>query len=477
MTLDSARLSSVLPLELMPVQANPVEQIPTQADLVIVGGGIVGATLACALADQALQVVVVEAKPQGWGLENRRAYALTLLTADIFTGLGLWTALRSQITGFTQIALSDGFYSQVVKFIPQDLTQDLKRSELGYVAEHRVILQVLYDRLRSSKNVTWLAPAQVERVTYPDQEVSGRSTSIFGTSGSGTSGSGTSGSGTSIAQVNAQVNIRLANQETLTIETPLVVAADGSNSPLRQAAGLQTWGWKYWQSCIGFTVRGDRPHDHIAYEKFCTSGPFAILPLTDQRCQVVWTAPHEEAEALVRLNDEAFLEVLTQRYGTQGGALHLETRPQVFPVRLMQGKSYVRSRLALVGDAAHCCHPVGGQGMNLGIRDAVALAEVILHAQHKNEDWGSLRVLQRYDRWRRWENWVILAFTDFLDRCFSNEFPPIVILRRLGILGLCHIQPLRYFALLLMTGQLGRKPKVYGSPGSPCNCLRETIKS
>ena len=119
MTLDSARLSSVLPLELMPVQANPVEQIPTQADLVIVGGGIVGATLACALADQALQVVVVEAKPQGWGLENRRAYALTLLTADIFTGLGLWTALRSQITGFTQIALSDGFYSQVVKFIPK----------------------------------------------------------------------------------------------------------------------------------------------------------------------------------------------------------------------------------------------------------------------------------------------------------------------------------------------------------------------
>ncbi len=429
MTLDSARLSLVPPLGSMPVQANHqvnnVEELPTQADVVIVGGGIVGATLACALADRSLRVVVVEAKPQESGLENCRAYALTLLSADIFTGLGLWTALRSQITGFTQIALSDGFYPQVVRFVPPDL----KRSELGYVAEHRVILQVLYDRLRSSKNVTWLAPAQVLGVTYPASSI-------------------------------AQVKITIANQEILTIQTPLVVAADGANSPLRQAAGMETWGWKYWQSCIGFTVRGDRSHHNIAYEKFCSSGPFAILPLTDQRCQVVWTAPHQEAEALVKLSDDAFLEALTQRYGTQGGALHLETRPQIFPVRLMQGKSYVQSRLALVGDAAHCCHPVGGQGMNLGIRDAAALAEVILHAQQQDEDWGSLRVLQRYDRWRRWENWVILAFTDFLDRCFSNEFWPIVTLRRLGIWGLCHIQPMRYAALLLMTGQLGRKPKI-----------------
>ena len=437
MAVDLDRFSAVLP---SPVPA-PVAPIPTQADVVIVGGGIVGAMLACSLLDSNLSVVVLEAKPLESGLANRRAYALTLLSADIFQGLGLWKSLRPQMMHFTQIALSDGNYPAIVKFLPQDM----QRSDLGYVAEHRVILQGLYDRLRQGNNITWLAPAQVNRVHYPPSDSS---------------------------QTQAVVELTLPNAETLQIQTPLVVAADGANSPLRQAAGIPTWGWKYWQSCIGFTVKSDRPHDYIAYEKFCASGPFALLPLPDQRCQVVWTAPHSEAQALAQLSEPDFLDALTQRYGTHGGALQLETPRQVFPVRLMQGKRYVQHRLALVGDAAHCCHPVGGQGMNLGIRDAVALAEVILEAQQRGEDWGSLRVLQQYDRWRRWENGVILGFTDFLDRCFSNELWPIVILRRMGIQGLIHIPPLRYLALRLMTGQWGRKPKIAQS----ARLLREAEK-
>ncbi|MGA1411442.1 MAG: FAD-dependent hydroxylase, partial [Prochlorotrichaceae cyanobacterium] len=401
------------------------ERVPEvyRADVVIVGGGIVGATLACCLADQNLRVVVVDTVPQSVGLKNQRAYALTLLTIDIFRELGIWSQIAPKVTGFTQICLSDAEYHTVVKFTPKDIG----RSELGYVAEHRVILEGLYDRLGQATNITWIAPATVNHLEPLDSR-------------------------------GQAVNLTLANHQSLRLEAPLVVGADGANSRLRQTANIGTWGWKYWQSCIGFTVQCDRPHQHIAYEKFWKSGPFAILPLTDHRCQIVWTAPHAEAAALAELGEAEFLALLAQRYGVQPQELHLETPRQVFPVRLMQGQTYIAERLALIGDAAHCCHPVGGQGMNLGIRDAAALAENILAAQQRGEDWGSRGVLQQYDRWRRWENWVILAFTDLLDRTFSTSFWPVVFLRHLGLWGLQRLPLLRWMTLHVMTGQFGRKP-------------------
>ncbi|MGA1132116.1 MAG: FAD-dependent hydroxylase [Prochlorotrichaceae cyanobacterium] len=394
------------------------------ADVVIVGGGIVGATLACCLADRNLRVVVVDAVPQSVGLKNQRAYALTLLTIDIFRELGIWSQIAPKVTGFTQICLSDAEYHTVVKFTPEDIG----RSELGYVAEHRVILEGLYDRLAKATNITWIAPATVNNLE------------IMASSGW------------------QALSLTLANDQPLRLEAPLVVGADGANSRLRQTAKIATWGWKYWQSCIGFTVQCDRPHQQIAYEKFWKSGPFAMLPLTDHRCQIVWTAPHAEAAALAELGEAEFLALLAQRYGVQPQELHLETPRQIFPVRLMQGQTYIAERLALIGDAAHCCHPVGGQGMNLGIRDAAALAEKILTAQHRGEDWGSRGVLQQYDRWRRWENWVILVFTDLLDRTFSTHFWPVVFLRHLGLWGLQRLSLLRWMTLHVMTGQFGRKP-------------------
>jgi 2-octaprenyl-6-methoxyphenol hydroxylase len=410
-------------------QADPLET-DIVADVLIVGGGIVGATLACCLADQNLRVVVVDAVDPTAGLENKRAYALTLLTIEIFRALGIWADLEPKVTGFNQICLSDAAHKTVVRFTPQDIG----RSELGYVAEHRVILQGLYDRLQGAKQMTWIAPAQVQGME------------IAASSGW------------------RSVTVGLANGETLRLKAPLVVAADGANSTLRRQAKIPTWGWKYWQSCVGFTVRCDRPHQHIAYEKFWSSGPFAMLPLTDQRCQIVWTAPHAEAADLANLAESDFLALLSHRYGVPAQELHLETPRQVFPVRLMQGHTYRADRLALVGDAAHCCHPVGGQGMNLGIRDAAALAELIVTAQRQGQDWGDQSVLRRYDRWRRWENWVILAFTDILDRTFSTQAWPVVWVRHLGLLGLQQFRILRWGALHLMTGQFGRKPKLSKLP-------------
>ena len=142
------------------------------------------------------------------------------------------------------------------------------------------------------------------------------------------------------------------------------------------------------------------------------------------------------------------------------GEIELVSDRVVFPVRLMQCDRYVKPRMALIGDAAHCCHPVGGQGLNLGIRDAAALAQIITEADQNQEDIGSLAVLKRYEKWRKQENLAILGFTDFLDRFFSNNWRPIVIIRRIGLWAIAHIKPLKLFSLKLMTGMKGKKPKV-----------------
>jgi 2-octaprenyl-6-methoxyphenol hydroxylase len=395
-------------------------------DVAIAGGGIVGATVACALRGSGLKVVVIEALPQATAARQAQAYAFSLLSGRIFRGLGLWETMRSRLETFTRIRLSDGDWPDVVDFEPADLGT----AELGYVAEHSVLLSALQSALNDAPEITWLCPAAVTAVAYGDEW----------------------------AEVAIAPKAEL-NGETLPqkLRAKLVVAADGGRSPLREAAGIGTRGWGYWQSCIVAAVRPERHHDQVAYERFQASGPFAILPLGDT-CRIVWTAPHAEAEALAALNDDQFLAQLERRFGPQMGKLTLLGRRYTFPVRLMQSDRYCRPRLALVGEAAHNCHPVGGQGLNLGIRDAAALAETIQTAIARGEDIGSMAVLQRYDRWRRWGNLTILCFTDLLDRLFSNQIWPLMAVRRLGIFALKRIKPLKVFALKLMTGLLGRLP-------------------
>jgi 2-octaprenyl-6-methoxyphenol hydroxylase len=185
-----------------------------------------------------------------------------------------------------------------------------------------------------------------------------------------------------------------------------------------------------------------------------------VLPLTENRCHIVWTAPHAEAKALQNLDEATFLQELEYYTGGLLGQLRLESDRLVFPVQLYQSDRYVQPRMALIGDAAHRCHPVAGQGLNLGIRDAAALAQVIAEAHLKGEDIGDLRVLKRYERWRKKENLAILGFTDFLDRLFSNDWWPIVKIRRLGLWLLRNVPPLKIFSLRFMTGFWGRRPSL-----------------
>lgn len=392
-------------------------------DLVIVGGGIVGLTLAAALKDSGLTVLLIEAKVASAAVAKGQAYAVHMLSAQIFQGIGIWEKMLPEIAKYCQVRLSDAEYPDVVEFA----TTDLGTPELGYVAEHQALLQPLQEFVQNCPNVTYLCPAFVVKTQNEKDIVS--------------------------------INITV-DGEHRTIRSKLLVGADGSRSPIRQAAGIKTKGWKYWQSCIVAFVKPEKSHNNTAYEKFWSSGPFAILPLPGNRCRIVWTAPHEEAKALCALDDEQFLAELSRRYGDQMGKLELLGDRFIFQVQLMQSDRYVLPRLALVGDAAHNCHPVGGQGLNLGIRDAAALAQIIQTAHQAGEDIGKIQILKKYERWRKKENLAILGFTDLLDRVFSNNFLPIVVIRRLGLRIMQRVPMVKIFALKLMIGLKGKTPEL-----------------
>ncbi len=439
------QLSSVDPSAMnAPPMADPVNHA-VDYDVAIVGGGVVGTLAACLLQDSGLRVVLIESASGSVAADRGQAYSINQLSMQIFAGLGIWPTIRPQVETYRHVRLSDADSPNIVRFSPADLGSagwDSDRGgaeSLGYVAEHRVLLTELQNRLKRHMAIDRLCPAKViSRSVTPADPASGH-------------------------PLISTLTVESADQ-VRPITAKLVIAADGARSPLRQAAGIKTIGWQYWQACVVAFIKPERFHDHIAYERFQTDGPFAILPLPDGICRIVWTAPKPEAERLVKLDRATFLATLSQRYGDQMGKLELIGEPYVFPIQLSHSQQYVQPGLALIGDAAHCCHPVGGQGMNLGIRDAAALAEVITIAHKQGEDFATQAVLRRYEHWRQWENIVMLAFTDVLTRTFSHRIWPIVGVRRAGLWLMEHVQPLKSFALKLMLGLLGRVPEIARSP-------------
>ncbi len=425
-----------------PSSPNSAKNPAKTYDIIIVGGGIVGSIAACGLAQSGLQVALIETQSQSFASTRGQAYSINLLSAQVFQDLGLWDTIRPHIEAYRAVNLSDGDYSKVVHFSPQDLqSKTFNTDTIGYVAEHRVLLEALQIPLRNTPNLDWICPATVTDTCWTADR--------------------------------AIVTVKVQGQSQ-TLHARLIVGADGSNSPLRTAANIRTIGWQYWQSCIVAFVKPEIPHHQVAHERFQPDGPFAILPLPNGLCRIVWTAPKNEANRVIQLDPAAFMTELRHRFGDHLGHLTLVGEPSVFPVKLLHSFRYVQPRLALIGDAAHCCHPVGGQGINLGIRDAAALCETIAHAHAQHEDFAMLPVLRRYERWRIWENLLVLGLTDTLTRLFSNQILPIVFLRRISLWILEDVQPVKSLVLRLMQGLTGRAPHIPRRSEEPIEIVRET---
>jgi 2-octaprenylphenol hydroxylase len=226
-------------------------------------------------------------------------------------------------------------------------------------------------------------------------------------------------------------HLRLEDQDP--IEARLVVGTDGASSRVRELAGITAIGWSYEQRGLVCNVSTEKQHRRTAWQRFLPTGPLAFLPLADGRCSIVWSADVAEADALMKLGDDAFRHRLHEAFGGELGAITNAGRRAAFPLRMLHAERYVQPHLVLAGDAAHVVHPLAGQGVNLGLLDVAALAEVLADAKQEGRDIGDLRVLQRYERWRRGDNLVMTAATDGLKRLFGSSNPLLKFARNRGL--------------------------------------------
>ena len=395
-------------------------------DILISGGGLVGASLACALGGQGLRIGLIEAVPFGDISQpsyDDRAIALAQGTQRIFSGMGIWPALEAHVTPIHQIHVSDrGRFG----FARLDRAEEGVPA-LGYVALARDLGAVLAEQLAQLDDVELICPARVSAVEI------------------------TSGG--------ASVHIETADGERALV-TRLLVAADGAQSTLRELFDIPTTTWEYGQSAVITNITPQYPHKHIAYERFTDTGPLALLPMSKQRCSLVWTLQAAQVDEVMALDDAAFLARLQERFGTRLGKLQRVGKRVVYPLRLVRARESVRPRLALIGNAAHTLHPIAGQGFNLGLRDVAALAEVVMEAKRAGQDIGDESVLRRYADWRKGDHRRVIAFTDGLTRVFTSSFPPIALARNLGMLTLDLCPPAKRLFARLTMGRAGKLPRL-----------------
>jgi len=245
------------------------------------------------------------------------------------------------------------------------------------------------------------------------------------------------------------------------LTAPVVVGAEGRNSVVRAAAGINAIGWGYGQSGVVATVKLERPHGGVAHEYFLPGGPFAILPLTEDRVSLVWTEKTAAGEALRHARPEVFASLLRRRFGPFLGALDVVGPTFVYPLALQLAERLAAPRVALLGDAAHGIHPIAGQGLNLGLKDAAALAQVLVDAARLGEDIGAEAVLQRYARWRRFDNVTLALATDVFTRLFSNDNPALRLARGAGMAVVNRIGPARRFFMQEAGGAVGELPRLF----------------
>lgn len=397
-------------------------------DVLIVGGGMVGASLACALGNTGLRVALVEAQDAvatgPTGLDTR-SIALAEGTRRIFETLGVWSELSARAAPIRQVHISDRGRFGVTRLNAAEHGFDA----LGYVADIGMLAHTLTRHAEAQANVQWLCPGVLESLEVtPDC-------------------------------VQAQLQVDGAPYP---VRAALVVGADGARSAVREQLGIATTRWDYGQTAIIANLQTERPHQDTAFERFTDTGPLALLPLpcgehSERRCGIVWTVRSNRARTVLDYDDEQFRAAVQERFGFRLGAFQQVSARQAYPLSLTRAKEHVRPRVALIGNAAHTLHPVAGQGFNLGMRDVAVLAELLADARDDVGDW---QVLQRYARWRSRDQRTMIAFTDGLARVFSNPLPGIGLARDLGLLAVDMLPPLKQLLMRHTMGMAGHMPRL-----------------
>jgi 2-octaprenyl-6-methoxyphenol hydroxylase len=390
-----------------------------QVDVAIIGGGMVGASLAVALTGTGISTLVVEGTAPGSGAQpsfDDRTTALGNASRRIFQGLGVWERMALEAAAIRTIHVSDAGRFGFARLCAAEQGIDA----FGYVISNRVIGAALWEKLRRSTDVLLRVPARAEQV-----EIGA-----------------------------AEVRIALSGES---ITARLVVAADGAHSTVRAAAHIGADVEDYDQIAIVANVAADRPHDGTAYERFTQSGPLAVLPLHDGSYGVIWACRPDRAAQVLSFDDATYLRELQERFGWRAGRFVRAGIRVSYPLKLTRAATTVAPRAVLIGNAAQALHPVAGQGFNLGLRDAAMLAEVIVNARG---DVGSPELLNRFAQWRAGDRSGVIRFTDGLVRLFSDTRPGVSLLRNLGLLVFDLAPPAKSALARVSAGFAGPTPRL-----------------
>jgi len=378
-------------------------------DIIIVGGGMVGTSLACALGDSSLSIALIESHTPhyNWPEESYdlRVSAITRASQSLLDNLGVWESIRTvRTTAYQNMQVWDASGSGNIHFDSADIGE----ANLGHIVENRIINKALLERAKSSSNINIFCPAKPEQLTLTNDPL----------------------------QSNPA---KLQLDDGTQLEAKLIIGADGGQSWVRQQASISVDTRDYEQTAVVANVTTELSHQHTAWQRFLPTGPLAFLPLSDTRnsseyvSSIVWSATPEKAEHLCTIDQAEFLHELKTAFDAKLGKI-LSTGPRAsFPIKGQHATHYVKPQLALIGDAAHTIHPLAGQGVNLGFADVQSLSEIILNAHNTKKNIGSLKTLRRYERSRRGDNLLMLETMGIFKKLFSNNTPGLRELRNAGL--------------------------------------------
>ncbi len=370
-------------------------------EILIIGGGLNGPALALALAQGGRRVVVIDSlaeKVRKNAAFDGRAYALALGSQRLLKAIGVWDTVAEHAQPMLDIKVTDGHAgSGPSPFFMHFDHGEIEEGPMGYMVEDRHLRRAFLEAMQVEAGIT-----QLSGKTVVAQEVSPGGVRVTLDDGSDLSGR-------------------------------LLIGSDGRKSGTASRAGIRRSGWDYGQTALVCAIQHALPHHGIAHQFFMPPGPLAILPLTGNRSSIVWSERTETAAEINALDDAGYLQALRPRFGNFLGEIALQGNRFAYPLNLTIANSFIAQRMALVGDAAHGMHPIAGQGLNAGLRDVGALAEVLLLAARRGEDIGASQVLERYQQWRRFDTATLAMATDLVNRLFSNDNPVLRVGRDLGM--------------------------------------------
>ncbi len=395
-------------------------------DIVIVGAGLVGLLLACALSDSRLKIAVLDQKgPPNDAHTDRpdlRVSAITLASQKILLNLGVWPRIPAErISPFRKMHVWDAAGTGEISFD----SAEVGKQTLGAIIENKVLQKALLEQLKTHDNIEFIYPAQLIGI-----------------------------------ESNLE-NITLALSNHMQLTTRLLLGADGAESQVRKLANIEMKQWDYGQNALVCNVKTTLSHQQTAWQRFLPDGILAFLPLANsQECSIVWSTEPQEAQRLLALETADFKSALTAAFEKRMGEITDVSERLSFPLQMRHAKQYALKHIALVGDAAHTIHPLAGQGVNLGFLDAATLAEIILAALKRKQQFDSQMTLRRYERWRKSENMLMLGVVETIKQLFEKQTVPLQMLRNLGMNMTDNIAPVKNYLAKRAMGLVGDLPEI-----------------